>query len=99
MSNVKFLGLVSENQKRFLFENSDLMIMPTLDETKIRSIEGFGISYIEAAFFGLPSIASSVGGTPEAVINNSTGMIINNLNELYNVTRNLLKGLGESLAD
>ena len=54
------------------------MIMPTLDEIKIGSIEGFGIVYIEAAFFAIPSIASNVGGTPEAVIDNSTGKIINN---------------------
>ena len=26
--------------------------MPTIDETNNRSIEGFGIAYIEAAFYG-----------------------------------------------
>ena len=55
------------------------------------SIEGFGISYLEAAFFGIPSIASSVGGTTEVVINKSTGIIISDFDELYNSTRNLLK--------
>ena len=64
--------------------------MPTLDESKSRSIEGFGISYLEAAFFGIPSIASNVGGTPEAVINNSTGVIINNIDELYQNMHDLL---------
>ena len=38
------------------------MVMPTIDETHNNSIEGFGISYIEAALFGIPSIASNVGG-------------------------------------
>ena len=64
--------------------------MPTLDETKNCSIEGFGISYLEAAFFAIPSIASNVGGTPEAVINNTTGKIINNIDELYPLIRELL---------
>ena len=91
ISNVRFVGLVNENQKKFLFEKANLMIMPTLDETDKRSIEGFGIAYLEAAFFGIPSIASSVGGTPEVVINESTGMIIRNCEELYETTRNLLK--------
>ena len=32
----------------------------------------FGIAYIEAAFYGIPSIASNIGGTPEAVIHEET---------------------------
>ena len=44
------------NQKKYLYlKKSNLMIMPTLDESEDnRSIEGFGISYIEAAFFWCP---------------------------------------------
>ena len=64
--------------------------MPTLDESKSRSIEGFGISYLEAAFFGIPSIASNIGGTLEAVLHNSTGKIINNIENLYKTIRELL---------
>ena len=89
-NNVLFVGLVNDEQKKFLFERSSLMVMPTLDESKSRSIEGFGISYLEAAFFGIPSIASDVGGTPEAVINNSTGVIINSIDELYQSMHDLL---------
>jgi len=89
-NNVLFVGLVNDEQKKFLFERSSLMVMPTLDESKSRSIEGFGISYLEAAFFGIPSIASNVGGSPEAVINNSTGVIINRIDELYQSMHDLL---------
>ena len=89
-NNIKFLGNVNNYQKKFLFEKSSLMIMPTLDESHKRSIEGFGIAYIEAAFFAVPSVASNIGGTPEAVINNSTGKIIDNIDELYSTTRELL---------
>lgn len=66
------------------------MVMPTLDESSKRSIEGFGIVYLEAAFFGIPSIASNVGGTPEAVIHNKTGIIISDISELYNTLKDLL---------
>ena len=44
-NNVLFVGLVNDGQKKFLFERTSLMVMPTLDESKSRSIEGFGISY------------------------------------------------------
>ena len=88
--NILFVGLVNDFQKKFLFEKTQLMIMPTLDETKKRSIEGFGIVYIEAAFFSIPSIASNTGGTPEAVINNSTGKIINNIDDLFLTIQGLL---------
>ena len=89
-SNIIFLGNINDAQKKYLFEKTNLMIMPTLDEAQDCSIEGFGISYLEAAFFAIPSIASNVGGTPEAVINNSTGKIINSIDELYSSIRELL---------
>ena len=66
------------------------MVMPTLDESKKSSIEGFGIAYLEAAYYGIPSIASNVGGTPEAVIHNETGIIISDISELYNILKELL---------
>ena len=66
------------------------MVMPTIDESHNNSVEGFGIAYIEAALFGIPSIASNVGGTAEAVIHNKTGIIIENLSELSNVLKDLI---------
>ena len=89
-NNIIFVGKVNDYQKKYLFKRAQIMIMPTLDETKNRSIEGFGIAYIEAAYFAIPSIASSVGGTPEAVIDNYTGKIINNIDELFTTVRGLL---------
>ncbi len=82
-NNVLFVGLVNESQKSYLFKNSDLMVMPTLDESNQGSIEGFGIVYLEAAFFGIPSIASDVGGTKEAVLHDKTGIIIKDIDDLY----------------
>jgi glycosyltransferase involved in cell wall biosynthesis len=45
---------------RKLFETSDFLIMPT-------RADAFGMVYGEAAVFGMPVIASDVGGVPEAV--------------------------------
>ena len=88
--NVYFVGNVNDDQKKFLFEKTDLMVMPTLDESDNNSIEGFGIAYLEAAFFGIPSIASNVGGTSEAVLHNSTGIIINHIEDLHDTILDLL---------
>jgi len=89
-NNVYFVGNVNDNQKKFLFEKTDLMVMPTLDESENNSIEGFGIAYLEAAFFGIPSIASNIGGTSEAVLHKSTGIIINHIEDLHDAITDLL---------
>ena len=75
--NIKVLGKVNENDKNFLFKISDLHVMPTIQDKKSVSIEGFGISYIEAGMHGIPSISSGLGGTEESVINGKTGIICN----------------------
>ena len=89
-NNVIFVDNVNDAQKKYLFKKAKLMIMPTLDDTSNRSIEGFGISYLEASFFRIPSIASNVGGTPEAVINNKTGIIIDDIKLLHSAIEQLL---------
>ena len=100
--NVMFIGSVNDAEKKFILNKTDLMIMPTLDESKKLSIEGFGITYIEAALFGIPSIASNVGGTKEAVLHNNTGIILDNLDELESTISDLIenkirmKDLGEN---
>ncbi len=88
--NIKFVGMINDYQKKYLFSKTNLMIMPTLDKSDQNSIEGFGIAYLEAAFFGIPSIASDVGGTTEAVLHKETGIIIKDINELYNILDTLL---------
>ncbi len=90
-TNVKLVGTINESQKKFIFSKTDIMVMPTLDETHVNSIEGFGIAYIEAAQYGIPAIASNVGGTTEAVLHNKTGLIINNINELDESIKKLIE--------
>jgi len=88
--NVIFLGKANDSEKKYIFSKTDLMIMPTIDESQNRSIEGFGIAYIEAALFGIPSIATNVGGASEAVLHNKTGIVLNHIDELEVNFRELL---------
>ena len=53
--------------------------MPTFQDNN--SIEGFGLSYIEAAKYGVPSIAGNSGGAKEAIINNKTGWCVDACNK------------------
>ena len=58
-----------------------------------KSVEGFGISFIEAAQLGITSIAGKDGGANDAVIQNKTGIICdgNNLDEIYSSIDGLFK--------
>lgn len=72
-SHITFLGAVSEGLKAALLENSDLFVMPARREAA--SVEGFGIVYLEAAWFGVASIAGREGGAPDAVLDCKTGLL------------------------
>jgi glycosyltransferase involved in cell wall biosynthesis len=73
-AQIELLGKITEERKRALLDTSDLFVMPTLSNSKELSIEGFGISYIEACCHGCPSIYVPVGGVVDAVIDNVTGI-------------------------
>ena len=49
------------------------------------SVEGFGIAYVEAAQYGIPSIGGKDGGAADAIDHDKTGLICdgNNLDEIY----------------
>ena len=90
--NVKILGKVDDREKDLLFKISNLHVMPTIQDKKSMSIEGFGMSYIEAGIYGLPSISSGLGGTKESVIHGKTGIICNpsNISSIENSIRQVL---------
>ena len=80
---VSFLFKSNEQEKVALLEKSDLFVMPSIVYKK--SVEGFGITYIEAASYGKPSIGGIFGGEADAIIEGKTGYLCdgNDLNALY----------------
>ena len=58
--HVDFLYKTTEQEKLGLLEKSDVFIMPSIIYKK--SVEGFGIAFIEAASYGVPSIGGIFGG-------------------------------------
>jgi rhamnosyl/mannosyltransferase len=72
LTNVQFMGAVSEEDKVALFELSYAIVFPS----HLRS-EAFGISLLEGAMFGKPMISSEIGtGTSFINIHGKTGLVI-----------------------
>lgn len=80
---VTFLKNVDYNLKIALIAEANLFLMPSRIEKK--SVEGFGISFIEAASYGVGSIGGKDGGASDAIAHNKTGLICdgNDLNSIY----------------
>jgi len=76
--NVKLKGAITNKDKEYFLSIADLFIMPSYKVEK--SIEGFGISYVEAAAYAIPSIAGQEGGVKDAVLDKKTGWCIDPLN-------------------
>ena len=80
---VIFLKNIDQDLKSALIAEANLFLMPTRKEKK--SVEGFGISFIEAASYGVASIGGKDGGASDAIAHNETGLICdgNSFNSIY----------------
>ena len=88
---VIFFKNIDENLKLALIEASNLFLMPSIIYNK--SVEGFGISYMEAASYGVGSIGGKDGGAADAISHNETGLICdgNNINSIYESVLNFFE--------
>ncbi len=91
--NVEFLFKCTEQEKVALLDQSDVFVMPSVIYKK--SVEGFGISYIEAASYGKPSIGGIYGGEGDAIKSGQTGYLCNG-NDLNAIYETLLKTLKDN---
>ena len=71
---IKYLGVVDNKKLRDLYVNADIYAMTSIDYNN--SVEGFGLTYLEASAHCLPIIAHRVGGVEDAVKNNITGILV-----------------------
>jgi glycosyltransferase involved in cell wall biosynthesis len=82
--HVEFLGFVDDATKYEVLESSWLNLLPSLKE-------GWGLSIIEAARVGVPSVAyRSAGGVQESVLEGVTGLLARDAEDLVDCTRTLL---------
>jgi len=82
-AQVMFFKDISNDLKNALIVKSNIFVMPSIIHKK--SVEGFGIAYVEAAQYGIPSIGGKDGGAADAIDHEKTGLICdgNNLDDIY----------------
>jgi glycosyltransferase involved in cell wall biosynthesis len=85
MQNVTFLGYVRDQEKRHIFEVSQIFCFPTYYD------EGLPCAVIEAIAYGLPIVTRSVGGLADFFKDEQHGFLLDSLDP------NVLAGLIEKL--
>jgi glycosyltransferase involved in cell wall biosynthesis len=72
--NVYLLGKVDDETLKFLYNASDLFVMPNIPVKG--NLEGFGIVILEATSCELPVVASNLEGIKDAIQNGENGLLV-----------------------
>ena len=82
-TQVMFFNDISDDLKHSLLAKSNIFVMPSIIHKT--SVEGFGIAYVEAAQYGIPSLGGKDGGAADAIDHDKTGLICDgsNLEDVY----------------
>ncbi len=90
-SQVMFFKDISSDLKNSLIAASDIFVMPSIIHKT--SVEGFGIAYVEAAQYGIPSLGGKDGGASDAISHDKTGLICdgNNLDDIYSSLNSMIE--------
>jgi phosphatidyl-myo-inositol dimannoside synthase len=85
----KFLGRVPENDLAAMHATADVFAMLCHNRWWGLEQEGFGIVFLEAAASGVPQLAGRSGGAAEAVVDEETGLVVQNPEDLDEVVAKL----------
>lgn len=64
---VRFVGSLPTTED--FYASCDVFALPS-------DLEGFGLVFVEAAFHSVPSVGTLVGGIPDAIADNETGILV-----------------------
>lgn len=73
---VRFLGRVSDPDRRALYHLCDVYVMPSRFLPDAGDSEGFGITFLEANVCGKPVIGARSGGVEDAILDGRTGFLV-----------------------
>ena len=90
-SQVMFFKDISSDLKNSLLAKSDIFVMPSIIHKT--SVEGFGIAYVEAAQYSIPSLGGKDGGASDAIEHDKTGLICdgNDLDDIYSSLNSMIE--------
>lgn len=71
---VTFLGFVADDDLIDIYNSADIFCMPS--RALPLQVEGFGLTYLEAAACGVPSIGGKNSGAEDAIVHESTGLLV-----------------------
>lgn len=74
---VIFVGFVSDEELPKYYNLCDIYVMPNIITEGDETLEGFGISFVEASACAKPCIGGLSGGVEEAVEEGKTGFLVN----------------------
>ena len=92
-AEVSFLGRVDDGELPAVFGMGDVFAIPCRNRWGGLEQEGFGIVFIEAAAAGVPQVAGRSGGAHEAVVDNVTGVVVDNPSDTAAVAAGLCRVL------
>ncbi len=70
----EFLGAVDDRKLGEIYAQATVYVQAS--RTLPQSVEGFGITFLEAGIYGCPVAAWRSGGVPEAVVDGETGLLV-----------------------
>lgn len=73
--DVHLLGPLPDKAIRDIYGASDFFCLTGVSDPSGK-VEGFGLVYLEAGAAGLPSVATAIGGVPDAVVAEETGYLV-----------------------
>ena len=75
-NSVTFIGRIQYKELPMYLCAGDIFAMPSRSRLMGLEVEGLGIVYLEASSCGLPVLAGNSGGAPDAVVQNTTGLVV-----------------------
>jgi len=77
---VVFAGTVSDDDLPEFYAVGDVFAMPSRERPDAQDVEGFGIVFLEAGAMGRPVVAGRSGGMADAVLDGTTGLLVDPVN-------------------
>ena len=90
---IEFIGMIPPELLVDYYNLSDCFITLSREDYKTPNVEGFGLVFLEAALCQIPTLAGNSGGIPDAVIDPTTGWLVDpqNITQIARTIESILQ--------